>query len=330
MPGVLGVDGGNTKTIACVADLDGRIIGSGRSGSSDIYGYPSVEAAVAELAAAVEAALAEAGCSREELVSGGFSLAGADWPEDYRDLQNALRARGFGQTITVYNDAIGALRAGSPDGTGVVIACGTGGAIGARNASGQFWHTSYWQDSLCGRELGQQMLRAVRHAALGIEPPTTLTAHVLTYFSQADVEGVIRRFFLRPVHPPGDQEVSKLAPLLLTEAENGDIAARSIVEDHGRRLAEYALAAARKVDIENTPFTLVLNGGVFRHPGQLLKTVIADRIRQTSPDMQWVLSRHEPVIGALLLAFEAIGIPITASLLAHLEQTAPPAALFKT
>ena len=34
---VLAVDGGNTKTIALVAALDGTILGAGRGGCGDIY-----------------------------------------------------------------------------------------------------------------------------------------------------------------------------------------------------------------------------------------------------------------------------------------------------
>jgi N-acetylglucosamine kinase-like BadF-type ATPase len=52
---VLGVDAGNTKTIAVLAGLDGRIVGSGRGGCGDILGAGSSEkalAAVAELCVA--------------------------------------------------------------------------------------------------------------------------------------------------------------------------------------------------------------------------------------------------------------------------------------
>src|SRR2546426_11971918 len=38
---VLGVDGGNTKTIALVASLDGAILGAGRGGCGDIYNAPT-------------------------------------------------------------------------------------------------------------------------------------------------------------------------------------------------------------------------------------------------------------------------------------------------
>src|ERR1044071_9751510 len=117
---VLGVDGGNTKTLALIARDDGVILGAGRAGCSDIYSAPSVNAAIGEIEGAVEAALTKAGIQPSELAAGAFSLAGADWPEDFRLHEQAMRARGYGQSIVVVNDAVGALRAGSPNGIGVV------------------------------------------------------------------------------------------------------------------------------------------------------------------------------------------------------------------
>ncbi|MEK9250564.1 hypothetical protein, partial [Escherichia coli] len=87
-------------------------------------GAPSVEAALGEVEHAVNEALGAAGVSRDQLVTGAFSMAGADWPEDFELLHAAMTERGFGKKITVVNDALGGLRAGSPDGNGVVVACG--------------------------------------------------------------------------------------------------------------------------------------------------------------------------------------------------------------
>lgn len=58
---VLGVDGGNTKTVALVATTDSRIVGAGRAGPSDTYGAPTEAGAVAELRAAVDDAMRSAG-----------------------------------------------------------------------------------------------------------------------------------------------------------------------------------------------------------------------------------------------------------------------------
>ena len=59
---LLGADGGNTKTIALVADRDGTILGAGRAGTSDLYNAVSVGAAIGAIGAAVAAALEAAGC----------------------------------------------------------------------------------------------------------------------------------------------------------------------------------------------------------------------------------------------------------------------------
>src|SRR5262249_58701616 len=90
---LLGVDGGNTKTIAVVAQRDGTVVGVGRSGLSDIHGAPTPGDGAAEIVRAVEAALAAAGARVSDLDAALFSLAGADWPEDFLYLLRELGRR---------------------------------------------------------------------------------------------------------------------------------------------------------------------------------------------------------------------------------------------
>src|SRR5262245_57607709 len=196
---ILGVDGGNTKTIALVASPDGTILGAGRSGCSDIYGAASPAAAIAEIAQAVDAALAQAGRKRDEISAACFSLAGADWPEDYDHLTAQIRALGMAQDFVVANDALGGLRAGVADGVGVVIACGTGLAVAARNRAGEFWHGSFWLEDLGGIRMGREALRAVLRAELGIDPPTSLSAPLVALFKQNSVEEALRLFTMHGI-----------------------------------------------------------------------------------------------------------------------------------
>ncbi len=326
---VLGVDGGNSKTIAMVARTDGAILGVGRGRWGDIYGAPSVDAALGEIERAVVEALNAAGVRREELVIGAFSMAGADWPEDFELLHAAMQERGFGRTITVVNDALGGLRAGSPDGNGVVVACGTGAALAARSPDGKIWHASFWQEPHGGHDMGNKMLRAVYRAELGIDPPTALTQRVLAHFDAPNVEAVLHLLTGRLTPQPATR-IAQLVRALLDEAENRDPTAYRIVTTHGAMLGDYALACARQVGIEGTPFTLVLTGGVLRHPSRLLTDALVAQVRTTSPDVQIVNSRFEPAIGAVLLAFEAAGIAVDDHLLANLIPTLPPAAIFAT
>ena len=327
MSHVLGVDAGNTKTVALVARLDGTIVGSGRAGCGDIYGAVSEAAALTAVTSAVHAALGTAQVDHARLVAGAFNMAGADWPEDFDFIHAAMLERGFGQIVTVVNDAVGALWAGSPDRTGVAVVCGTGVGISARSADDHVWHTSFWQEPHGASQLGEKALRAVYRAELGIDPPTSLTARVLSYLGCASVEEVLHLFTARPRAAP---PTGPLARVLLDEANHGDAAAYHIVLSHGAMLGDYANAAARKVGIAGEPFTLVLSGGVLRHPSRLLADALIAQVRVASPGARPIFSRFEPVTGALFMALEAAGVQIDQTVTDRLSTTLPPAAFFAT
>jgi N-acetylglucosamine kinase-like BadF-type ATPase len=325
---VLGVDGGNTKTLALIARGDGAIIGTGRAGCGDIYGAASPATAIAEIRHAVEAALTEAGIRAAELRAGAFSLAGADWPEDFRLLEDAMRPCDYGKDILIVNDAMGALRAGSPDGTGVVVACGTGAAIGARGPDGRIWHSSFWQGPQGAADLSKQALRAVYRAELGIDPPTLLTERILQAFAAQSVEEVLHRLTGRDLPRP---EVSRqLVRPLFEAADAGDATARRIAVSHGRALGDYAIVAARKVGMLDTRFTLALTGGVLRHPSPFLRDALVARVQEAAPGAHATHSRFEPAAGAVFLALELAGIEADAALRERLETTLPGTAFFST
>ena len=168
----LGVDGGNTKTIAIVATADGRPVGCGRAGPSDIYNAPTPALAIDEIARAVEAALD--GRDGSEVAGACFSLAGADWPEDIELLRSELGRRLGIAPPAVVNDAIGALRAGTSDGRGVSVVIGTYTAIGAGLASGEHWHVSFWGEPVYGFDLSRMAIDAAVRSQLGILPTSAL------------------------------------------------------------------------------------------------------------------------------------------------------------
>ncbi len=334
---VLGVDGGNTKTIALVAALDGTILGAGRGGCGDIYnavmtGTPWPDpsaAAIANIEYAVETALQAANVQPSDLVTAVFNMAGADWPEDFALLTTAMKVRGYGRTLIVQNDALGVLHSGVADNVGVSVICGTGGATGARGPDGRTWHSSAWQDQVQGgSQLSQRALDAVVRSELGIDPPTTLKQRILDYFGLNTVEEILHKYTAREPYPP--EHIDGLAPLLLDEAEAGDLLARQIVQEHGRALGNYAIVAARRVGLEGTPFRLVLAGGVLRHPSTLLADTIVERVRTTSPDARPTRSRFEPIVGVLFSALEAAGVAVNDELLARLIPTMPSSELFAT
>jgi N-acetylglucosamine kinase-like BadF-type ATPase len=324
---LLGVDGGNTKTLALVARPDGTIVGMGRSGCADIYGAPSPQDALRALEAAISGALCRAGSSPDALVAAGFSLAGADWPEDFLFLRAQVQAHGWGRSSIIVNDALGALRAGSPSGPVVSVVCGTSLAVGARGPSGETWHGSWWLEGIGSGSLARAALRAVYRAELGIEPPTSLRERALAHFRQTSVEDLLHLLTARDQPTIG---IHGLAPAVLDEAEAGDETACTIATAQGRLIGEYALAAARRVGIEGLPFSLVLAGGVLRHRRGLFPQIIADTVRTVNPAVCVVRAPFEPCVGALFLAFDAAGMCVDEHVLARLRASLPASEFFAT
>ena len=321
---VLGVDGGSSKTVALVASLDGCVVGAGRGGAGDIYDGEA--AAFNAVRTAVGAALGEAGL-RGPPAHSVFSMSGADWPEDFDLIRATLHADGL-TPLRVVNDAVGALYAGLPNGPGVVVACGTGAATGARGLRGELWHSSFWQETQGGYELSVKTLRAVFRAELGVGPPTALTASVLAVLGVPNVEAALHLYTARA--RPHPSRWSGLTRTLLSEADKGDTVARQIVTAHARALGDTALAAARQVGIEAQPFSLVLTGGVFRHPSARLTDALVARVQEDTPDLRVLKSGLEPVFGALIIALQAVGVATDEAVLANLVNSSPPEVFFAT
>ena len=327
---VLGIDAGNSKTIALVARLDGALVGVGRSGCGDIYGT-QCELALHAINAAATQALQQAGVARDALGAVVISAAGADWPEDFETIQQGLLGFKLGTNPIVCNDALGGLRAGSPDGMGVVVVCGTGTAVGARSAEGCIWHSSFWQGSHAqgAMQLGSMALDAVLDADLGLAPPTALTEVLLSHFDRPHVEALLH---LMTKHGGPHPSKKHLAKLLLSVADAGDAVAREIVVGHGKAIGNYAVVAARKVGFAAgmSPFHLVLAGGVLRHPSPLLGDAIVARVQSELPAAQPIRSAFEPAVGAIMLALEAASVRLDATVLETLRHTMPHHSTFAT
>ena len=298
---LLGVDGGNTKTVALVVEPDGTLAGSGRGGCGDIHAG-SPEAALVEIVGAVRSALDDAGATAEDLAGSAFSLAGADWPEDFVLLRNELEDRlALPASPEIVNDALGGLRSGSEDMVGVAVVIGTYAAVGARNAEGELFHLGFWPDKTGAFALGSQALAAIWRHMLGLGTSTSLLGRALDRWQCADAEELLHAF--TRIGGLGDAEAGRFADAVLDEAEAEDLVAREIVARVGRVMGDYARVCAARTGQLDAPFTLVLSGSVLRHPSALLRATILERV----PDGQPVFPGLDPVAGAVLLAADRAG-----------------------
>jgi len=316
---LLGVDGGNTKTVAVVVTGDGEVLGTGLAGCGDIHNAIGPEAALREIAVAAGAALDDAGVGVADLAAAAFSLAGADWPEDIDYLRRELRARlALADDPEVVNDAVGGLRSGSDDMVGVAVVIGTYSAVAGRNAAGELFHLGFWPDSTGAHALGSQALAAVWRHMLGLGPETSLLGRALDRWTCPDAQELLHT--LTRIGGPEGLEAGLFADAVLDEAEAGDRVARAIVQTVAGRMGDYAWVCASRTGQLGAPFPLVLCGSVLRHPSPLLRSVLLSRV----PDAQPSYPDVEPVAGAVLLAADRVGArPDVARLRAPLAVAEP-------
>jgi N-acetylglucosamine kinase-like BadF-type ATPase len=317
---LLGVDGGNSKTIALLARADGTIVGAGRAGACDHYASPTPTAAYDEVAAAIISALEAAGAGVSQLDRAVLSLAGADWPEDCEIYAREVGARlGATNAITVVNDAIGGLRAGTSDGVGVAIVCGTGTAVGARAADGRIWNTSFWAEPSYRYSLSRGAIEAAARAEVGIDPPTLLQQLVPASTGHGTVEELLRAMtMLGARRPPlGLPAIGRL-----DACDQGDETALRVLGEVADAMIEMARVSARHAGLAATT-PIVLAGGLFRHHTDILERALAER----APESAIVMASFEPAVGALLLAFDEAGATPDRE---RLRATIPPAELYET
>lgn len=330
----LGVDAGNSKTAAAVADGTGVILGVGREGQGDIYGAKSPQAAVDAVLGAIRIALSEAGISSERLASAAFRLAGIDWPEDNEFWQATIDRHlpGIG-TVSILNDGFAAIRCGEPSGVGVAVVSGTAAAVAARGPSGQEWSLSFWlQDNLGAGGLGHSALRAVCLAELGMAPKTALTGRLLAYFDRSDVESLLH-FFTGREQPGSWLHHASAAKEVTKAAAEGDAVACQIVEAQCERLADYAATAAVRVGFDpsaGAEIPVVLAGSVLTGTGSPVAETLAAALRARFETAGPRLAVFPPLAGSVLDALAEAGVAITPAVLERLRASVPPAEFLRT
>ncbi len=323
---VVGVDGGTTKTVALVADEQGCILSSARGGGSNWSGE-DVTMPMTVVADTVRGALAPLGLTSEQIAMGVFTLAGADWPEDHTRREDFLGGAGIARRVRVKNDSFGGLRAGLSKPYGMVLAAGTGMNAAVITPDGQEWAFGYYETFGGAGTITQHVFEAVLRAEDGRGQPTILTQLFLDLLGYPTVEAMLRAFVL---HKIDFSKGMTICPLVFEAALAGDAVAVEIIVRQGKGLAEYATAMVRRFHMQDLEFEVVLAGSVFKGVGPLLIDTITQEVHREAPRARIVRARFEPVIGSVLLAYDALNIPVTESTVMNRVATMPGGQFFDT
>jgi N-acetylglucosamine kinase-like BadF-type ATPase len=313
----LGVDGGGSKTFALAADATGRVLGFGQAGCANHQTH-GLGAALAEIGGASRQAL---GASVAGFAS--FCLAGADLPPDFAMLRPALESLGVAATFDLRNDSWAAMRAGSSHPWGAVVICGSGINAAVRTADGrEFVLPSLGQisgDWGGGGDIAMAAIGALAREWDGRGPPTALTERVLRHYEQPSYAALLEAIYTESL----PQRNRELAPLVFEAALDGDAVAQEIVVRAGTEIGHVAGSLLRRMEMHREPCEVVTGGSIFKAVGPLLMDAAAMALHRLAPLAFFTRAKVEPVVGALLLAFELHGREADEALLANLHATLP-------
>ncbi len=309
VPGVLAIDGGNSKTDVALLTAEGQVLGTARGGGFTPHST-GVEAAVAGLEPLIRAAADDAGL---DLTAGlgplathvSACLAGADLPVEERRLQDAIAAHGWARTVVVANDTFALLRSGTDAPRGVAVVCGAGincagllpdGRTARFPALGTL--TGDWGG---GGGLADAVMFAGVRAEDGRGPHTALASAAAEHFGLPSIGAVAEA-----VHFGSLPEIRlhELAPVLFAVAEAGDRVALELVDRQAEEIVSMALVALRRLDLLDTPVDVVLGGGVIAARQPLLLDRINARLAADAPLAVPRIVTTPPVVGAALLGLD--------------------------
>ncbi len=301
----LGIDVGGSKSHALIADESGQVVGFGQAGTGnhEVIGYTGLSSVLHQI---TDQAVAKAGIRKDQIAGYGLGLAGYDWPVDHQPHHDVIVALGIPAPFEFVNDAVIGLIAGASEGWGISVVAGTGNNCRGRDKNGREGRvagTGYWTgEHGGGGDLVVRAMQAVSKSWSMRGPETILTQKFLDHLGAQDVmdilEGLSRgRFTLG----------ASASRLVFEAADQGDEIARDVICWMGRELASLAIGVIRQLKFEPLDFEIVLTGSLYKG-SPLIESTMRETIHEVAPDARFVPLNAPPVVGAVLLGMEQIGL----------------------
>jgi len=306
MNAVVAVDGGGSKTDIAVLSSEGQVLVRTRleAFAEHVIGQQST---VERLDTEVGQLLA--GIGNPDVVSASVCFSDIDFPFQVKACTEKLRHCRWGQGfLFVDNDTFALLRAGTDQTTAVAVVCGTGMNCVGRADDGRTARfaaigevSGDWGG---GSGLGTEAIWHAARAADGRGPATMLEPLVLQQLGQPSMDALIIAFQTDELEW---HDVPRLAPLVFKAAVAGDPVAVSLIERQADEIVAFAVASLNRLGLMGQKCPVVLGGGVIAARHEILLKAVDERLAQRAPGTYAVVVADPPLVGAALLAFDALG-----------------------
>lgn len=298
----LGVDGGQSSTIALIADETGRIVGCGSGGPCNHVGTAEGRAKfLSAVGDCLGQACRAAGLDPASVTFAVTCLGFSGGPEDKEAYAHELIRSG---KYKITHDAEIALTGATAGQPGIIAIAGTGSIAFGRNAEGRLARAGGWGyifgDEGGGFDITRRALRAALQDEEGWGPDTSLRALLPRAMNASSANELMHSFY---AGVPRTQ-IAALSRIVNEAASQGDPIAIGILARAARKLAWYVEGVYRNLFRENEIVPVAHIGGVFR--SDFLRDQFAQNVQERvgCPCGPPILS---PAAGALLEAMRLDG-----------------------
>lgn len=303
---VIGVDGGGTKTVAALADLDGKILKLGRTGPSSPRNV-GIKRAAQNIAQAIKKVFKKGKSGR--ILSTFVGLPAVE--EEYRNKKGEIKKALLKQKkisailrgrVTIGSDQIVAFRSGTDERDGVLLIASTGCAAhgwkGEKEVKCTGW--GWLADEGAAFWVGQKAFQAILKELDGRGPRTLLTKIVSQKLKVKTKEGLSAKIY--------SKNPTEILPLLSAFADNaarkGDKVSRGILTEAAKELALSTKTVMKKLKFKNQKFPIVLVGGMFK--SNIILDTVRKEVKKIAPRAEFIRPKKEPARGAIKLAIERL------------------------
>lgn len=295
---VLGIDAGGTKTVALLADADGKIVAEGRAGAANLQTEGELE-----VEKILHTVIDRATNGRSITLSAVcLGMAGVDRPDDAIVIRDIMRRLGFRSNALIVNDALIALVAGAGPSPGVVVVGGTGSIAYGVSPRGVAARAGGWGPTLgdegSGYWIGRRALVAVMREVDGRGPRTDLTPLVLRHFSLPRPESLVAEIYHQL---QGRRAIASLGTVVDRARLEGDPVATDIMTQAADELALATASVITRLDMRGEQFPILLAGGMLKE-SEWLAAQVRQRLAEVAPRSTVSPLTEEPAIGAVRLA----------------------------
>jgi len=293
---VIGIDGGGTKTIGAIANLEGKILREIEIGSTNPnkIGFEKAILNLRKLISRIS--------KNKKIKITYLGLAGGlERDEEKRERIRKELQKFFKFPIFVDGDQKIAFRAGTNEKNGIVVIAGTGAiAMGLR---GEKVAISGGWDWLIGDQgsafwVGKKVLEEIGKALDGRRKDFELRKFIFKKLRIKKEVDLYNNFYCEDFVT----KVASISKFVDQFSKKGDKFSKEILIEAAKEVSKMTISVIKKLNFEKEKFPVVFVGGMFK--SEIFREEIKKEIKKFARKANFIVLKKKPVVGAVKLAIE--------------------------